>query len=290
MRERIEYFIVKFFIFIAFIMPKQWVYVTFKFVAILFFNIDKKRRELTIKNLTLAFPEFNEKKIKDLAKQNYIELSKTVAEIILMINRQFDINAVVANKEEIVKKLNSYKSENGKVFITAHFSNWELLAQFMAINGFPLNGIGRKGNNELIEANIVTPFRQMYGNRNIYKNNAIMKMIKVIKNNDTLGLLVDQKAGNQNSVKTTFFNRDVMTTTSVSMLKLKYNPMLISMFMARNKDGTYKAILSEPIEYKSIGDKNEDIKNISQICNDEVERVVRDYPSQWFWMHNRWKL
>ena len=134
MRERIEYYIVKLFIFIAFLMPKQWVYATFKFLAISFFNIDKKRRYLTINNLTLAFPEFNEKKIKDLAKQNYIELSKTVAEIILMINRQFDINEVVTNKEEIVKKLNSYKSENGKVFITAHFANWELLAQFIVLS------------------------------------------------------------------------------------------------------------------------------------------------------------
>jgi len=290
MREILEYSFVKFLIFIASIIPKRTVYAILKSVAVLFFKLDKKRRKLTIKNLTLSFVDKNDKEIESLAKQSYIELSKTVAEIILMINNRLDINSLVTNSDEIIERLNSYKSDNGKIFVTAHFGNWELLAQFMAKNGFPLSGIGRRGNNTLIEDNITTPFRQMHGNKNIYKKNAIMQMIKVIKSNASLGLLLDQKAGYQNSVKTKFFGRDVMTTTSVAMLKLKYNPMLISMFMSRDDNGTYSAKLSNPIEYKILGDKDEDIKNITQICNDEIESIVRVYPSQWFWMHNRWKL
>jgi len=290
MREMIEYFFVKFLIFLASIMPKSLVYKIFKFIAILLFKLDKKRRELTIKNLTLAFVEKNEIEIESLAKQSYIELSKTVAEIILMINKQLDINSLVTNADDAIAQLNSYTSKSGKIYVTAHFSNWELLAQFMAINGFALTGIGRRGNNVLIEDNITTPFRQMHGNRNIYKKNAIMQMIKVIKQNASLGLLIDQKAGHQNSVRTTFFGRAVMTTTSVAMLKLKYNPLLLSIFMTRDDNGSYKVIINEPIEYEPVGNKDEDIKNITQLCNDAVEDVVKAYPSQWFWMHNRWKL
>jgi len=290
MREMIEYSFVKFLIFLASIMPKSLVYKIFKFISILLFKIDKKRRKLTIKNLTLSFVEKNDVEIENLAKQSYIELSKTVAEIIFIINRQLDINSLVTNAEEAVEKLSRYKNDGAKVYITAHFSNWELLAQFMAINGFTLTGIGRRGNNELIEDNITTPFRQMNGNKNIYKKNAIMQMIKVIKENASLGLLVDQKAGHQNSVRTTFFGRDVMTTTSVAMLKLKYNPILISIFTLRDSNGRYRVVINDPIEYEPVGDKNEDIKNITQLCNDAVEGIVKSYPSQWFWMHNRWKL
>jgi len=290
MREMIEYFFVKFLIFLASIMPKSLVYKIFKFIALLLFRLDKRRRKLTIKNLTLAFAEKNEMEIESLAKQSYIELSKTVAEIILMINRQLDINSVVTNTDEAIEILNRYKSDDAKVYITAHFGNWELLAQFMAINGFVLTGIGRRGNNTLIEDNITTPFRQMNGNRNIYKKNAIIQMIKVIKENASLGLLIDQKAGHQNSVRTKFFGRDVMTTTSVAMLKLKYNPLLLSIFMARDDSGRYKLVIDEPIEYESVDNKDEDIKNITQLCNNAVEKIVKSYPSQWFWMHNRWKL
>jgi len=290
MREMLEYFFVKFLIFLASIMPKSLVYKIFKFIALLLFKLDKRRRKLTIKNLTLAFVEKNEIEIESLAKQSYIELSKTVAEIILMINKQLDINSLVTNVDEAVERLNRYKNDDAKVYVTAHFSNWELLAQFMAINGFALTGIGRRGNNALIEDNITTPFRQMHGNRNIYKKNAIMQMIKVIKQNASLGLLIDQKAGHQNSVRTTFFGRNVMTTTSVAMLKLKYNPLLLSIFMTRDEDGRYKVIINDPIEYEPVGNKDEDIKNITQLCNDAVEDVVKAYPSQWFWMHNRWKL
>jgi len=290
MREIIEYSFVKFLIFLASIMPKSLVYKIFKFISILLFKIDKKRRELTIKNLTLSFVEKNEVEIENLAKQSYIELSKTVAEIILIINRQLDINSLVTNVDEAVERLSRYKNDGAKVYVTAHFSNWELLAQFMAINGFALTGIGRRGNNELIEDNITTPFRQMNGNKNIYKKNAIMQMIKVIKQNDSLGLLVDQKAGHQNSARTTFFGRDVMTTTSVGMLKLKYNPILLPIFAIRDDNGRYRVVINDPIEYESVGNKNEDIKNITQLCNDAVEEIVKSYPSQWFWMHNRWKL
>jgi len=290
MREMIEYFFVKLLIFLASIMPKSLVYKIFKFIAILLFKLDKKRRELTIKNLTLSFVEKNEIEIESLAKQSYIELSKTVAEIILIINKQLDVNSLVTNVDEAVQRLNSYKRDTSIVYITAHFGNWELLAQFMAVNGFPIGVIGRRGNNSLIENNITTPFRQMNGNKNIYKKNAIIHMIKVIKNNESFGILIDQKAGHQNSVRTTFFGRDVMTTTSVAMLKLKYNPILLSIFMTRDNDGRYKVIINNPIEYESVGSKDEDIKNITQLCNDAVEDVVKAYPSQWFWMHNRWKL
>jgi len=290
MRQRVEYLVVKFLLSLASIMPKAMIYSLFRFFALIVFKVDTKRRKLTIKNLSLSFPHLAKKQVEDLAKGSFIEISKTVSEILFMINNRLDVNSVVENADEALEKLKGFNHNKGTLYVTAHFGNWEILAQFLALNGLSLSVIGRRGNNELIEDKITTPFRQMNGNRNIFKKNAIVQMIKIMKSHGRLGLLLDQKSGNKNSVRTTFFGREVNTTTSVAMLKTKYDPLLVTMFMKRAENGKYRLIINDPIDLKEGESSDEAIKNITQHCNDEIEAIVKEYPSQWFWMHNRWKL
>lgn len=294
MREKIEYSFVKLFLWLAKVVPKSFIYTTMKGLTLLVYYVDKNRRNLTITNLTMAFPEKTPEEIVTLSKKVYTELSITISEILLMFTGQFNIEKTIRNHDEAQKKLHdiAQNSPNGVIVMTAHFSNWELAAHFLAKNGLPMLAIGREGNNKLIDQKITIPFRNKYGNRAISKNNAMLAMAKTLKKGDAVGLLIDQKSGRLNSVKVNFFGTPAETTVSVAMLKLKFNPIVVPIFIARQSDGMYEMIINEPIDYVAdeIEDKEKKLEAMTLKYNQAIENVIRQYPSQWFWMHNRWRL
>ena len=294
MREKIEYSLVKLFLWLAKITPKSFIYALMKSLTLLVYHLDKKRRNITSTNLTRAFPKKTSEEIVTLSKKVYTELSITIAEILFMFTGKFDIDKAIKNQDEAKEKLQNIvqSSPNGVIVMTAHFSNWELAAHFLAKNGLPMLAIGRTGNNKLIDQNITIPFRNKYGNRATSKDNAMLAMAKTLKKGDAVGLLIDQKAGQLNSVKVDFFGTPAETTLSVAMLKLKFNPVVVPIFVARQNDGMYEMIINEPIDYVAdeIEDKEKKLEAMTLKYNQAIEETIREYPEQWFWMHNRWRI
>ena len=223
-----------------------------------------------------------------MAKANFISISQTVAEVLLLINDCINLDDVMQNGESAVKKVKELtkNNKNGIIFVTAHFGNWEFLAHYFATKGFPVSVVGRYGNNSLIEDNITFPFRHKFGNDLIYKDDAMRNMIKLLKNHGNLGILTDQKTGN---FKAEFFGRQCYTTKSVATLFLKFNPMIIPIFAKRIDKTKFEIIVEKFPEIPSNLSKNEAELFITQTCNDIFENIVRSAPEQWFWMHNRWK-
>ena len=294
MREKIEYSLVKLFLWLAKITPKSFIYMMMKSLTMLIYYLDKKRRNITLTNLSMAFPDKTSEEIQELSKEVYKELSKTISEILFMFVGKFDIDNAIKNQDEVKKKI-AYlvgNSPHGVVLTTAHFSNWELLAHFLAKHGLPMLVVGREGNNKLIDQNITIPFRNKYGNRATTKDKAMLSMSKTLKKGGTVGLLIDQKTGKQNSVKVNFFDKVTDTTISVAMLKLKFDPMVVPVFIARQSDGKYEVIMNDPVEYiaEEIEDKEKKLEAMTLKYNQAMEAVIREYPAQWFWMHNRWRI
>lgn len=294
MREKIEYSFVKLFLWLAKIAPKSFIYALMKGLTLLVYHLDNNRRTITIKNLIMAFPEKTSEEIKTLSKEVYKQLSITISEILFMFSGEFDIEKAIKNHQEAKEKLEKIaeNSPHGVIVMTAHFSNWELAAHFLAKSGLPMLAIGRKGNNTLIETNITTPFREKYGNQAVIKSKAMMLMIKRLKSAGNVGLLIDQKAGQSNSAKVDFFGKPAETTLSVASLKLKFDSLVVPIFIARDSDGLYEMIINDPIEYVAdeIEDKDQKLEAMTSKYNQAIEKVIRQYPSQWFWMHNRWRI
>lgn len=289
MREKIEYFIVLSVIKISKFLPKFAVFALLKFFAVILFWVLKSRRKLAINNILAAYKDFDFIKAKSLAKANFISISQTVAEVLLLINDRINLDDVMQNGELAVKKVKELtkNNKNGIIFVTAHFGNWEFLAHYFATKGFPVSVVGRYGNNSLIEDNITFPFRHKFGNDLIYKDDAMRNMIKLLKNHGNLGILTDQKTGN---FKAEFFGRECYTTKSVATLFLKFNPVIIPIFAKRIDKTKFEIIVEKFPEIPSNLSKNEAELFITQTCNDIFENIVRSAPEQWFWMHNRWRM
>ncbi|MRI58330.1 MAG: acyltransferase [Epsilonproteobacteria bacterium] len=265
-REWIEYWLVRGLLELR--LPKKALYKLFERLADLLFFVDAKRRRLSEENLRLAGFD------PAIAKSSYRQMARSVAEIVLMWQRRFDFSAIEGDVR--------FKSDKPKLFVTAHFGNWEALAHHMAQKGVKVAIVGREGNNKLIDRRIVRPFRQMYGNRLIYKEGALKHLIKALKQGENVGLLIDQKAGRA-GVPTTFFDRPCKTVPSVALLAKRFDVEVVPLFLAR--EGEKFRIIQKEFACEGC-----DEVAFTQKLNDILEDVVRAYPDQWFWMHNRWKM
>lgn len=292
MIEKLEYFIVKFLLWCATWMPKSWIYGTIKAIAVVFYYILPKRRKLVYSNLKNVFPQLSKNELDRFAKKVYDNLSQSVAEILLMFVNRFDIDKAIINLDESIEKISEINAQKrGVILFTAHFSNWELLAHFIAKHGLPFVVIGREGTNKIIDKNITIPFRNKYGNRAVYKNKAMIAMAKTLKNRETIGMLIDQKTGGTHSAKIEFFGQKASTTLSTAALKLKFDPLIIPTYVVREKKGCYRMYIDKPLEYTAseIDDEKEKMRAMTLRYNQALEHMILRAPEQWFWMHNRWK-
>lgn len=287
MREWAEYLAVVFFIKVAKILPNKFIYFLFDKISILFFKILKSRRNLAINNLKMAF-NIDEKKATKIALESFRSIGKTISDCLILINKKANLEDFFENPSKDIEKIKKaiQNSPNGVIFFTAHFGNWEILTQFVAKIGFPKLVIAREGNNTLIENNITFPFRHTYGNKTAYKNEAMSKMVKKLKDGGNVGLLTDLS---ENGISLPFFGRPAQTTKTIGLLYIKYNPKIIPIFNRRNENGKYEIIIEDFIEPKLSGKKDEDVEIITKTCNDIYEKIISQSPQQWFWMHNRWK-
>lgn len=288
MRENIEYLLVLFFIKCAKFMPKKFIYYFLDKASLLLFYTLKSRRNLAISNLTHAFKNLNENEIKNLAKETFRSLAKTTADCLLLINKRAKVEDFFDKSYENKIKSLMQNANTGVLFFTAHFGNWEILTKYVAKIGFPQLVISREGNNTLIEKNITIPFRDEFGNKFAYKDEAMNKIVKALKKGEIVGILTDLKLNN--SILVPFFGRECYTAKTVGSLYLKYHPKIIPIFARRLKNGKYEIVVKEFPNLNLSGDKEEDIKLITKTCNEIYEDIIKQSPEQWFWMHNRWKL
>lgn len=271
-------------------MPKNAVFWLLDKVSVMFFYILKSRRNLAVSNLKNAFTNLNDLEIKKIAKGSFQSIARSAAECLLIINKKTDIESLFEEpktyKKIIDKELEN--THNGVLFFTAHFGNWEILTKFTAKIGFPQLIVSREGNNTLIEENITMPFRDEYSNEFSYKDEAMGKIVRKLKNGGIVGILTDLRLSN--SILVPFFGRECYTAKTVGSLYLKYKPKIIPIFARRLENGKYEIVIKEFPTLKLSGDKDKDIYLITKACNEIYENIIKESPEQWFWMHNRWKL
>jgi KDO2-lipid IV(A) lauroyltransferase len=54
-------------------------------------------------------------------------------------------------------------------------------------------------------------------------------------------------------------------------------------------DGRYRLVYTPPIEWTPSGDREADIRHLTQKLTHLIESWVREAPEQWLWIHRRWK-
>ena len=171
----------------------------------------------------------------------------------------------------------------GVLFATAHLGNWELSAFAHGLMTEPMNVVVRPLDNPYIDA-LSERRRMLGGNRVIAKKDAARGILRALKANEAVGILVDQNVTPAEGVFIDFFGRKACAGSAFVKLAYHSGATIIPGF-ALWHESRQRFVLRfyEPLELS--GDVTEDTQRLHAV----IERVIREYPDQWLWIHRRWK-
>jgi len=171
----------------------------------------------------------------------------------------------------------------GILFATAHLGNWELSAFAYAMLAEPMDVVVRPLDNPLIDA-LVERRRALSGNRVIAKSDPARAILRALADNRAVGILVDQNAAQESGAFVDFFGIPASAGTGFAKLAARSGAAVIPGFALWSEcEHRYVLRFLPPVEI--TGDAILDTQTVQSI----VERVIRENPEQWLWIHRRWK-
>ncbi|MBQ3834572.1 MAG: lysophospholipid acyltransferase family protein [Elusimicrobia bacterium] len=243
------------------------------------------------KHLTMCFPEKSKKEIADIVKTIFVYEAKNFFEMLnfpKMSNKFFDSIAFFEDSQkDIYNRMLARKK--GLLVLSAHCGNWEILAAGVAKH-FPVNVIAKKIYIDELN-DMLVKYRNIMNVKVILRNelSSARKMIKALRNNEIIAMLIDQDTSVQ-SVFVDFFGYPASTPLGLASLALKTGtPVVLSVDKRLPEDKHQFIISDEIVPPESTGDFDTDVKNFTAKLTKYLENFIRENPEQWVWFHERWK-
>ena len=235
-------------------------------------------------NIKRAFPNLEQKKIDKITSNMWNNYGRVFAEYMFLNkfrNNQLSNNIIIEGKEI----LNELKEKNIKaIFISGHFSNFELMAMQIEKIGIKIATIYRPLNNIFLNFIMENIRTKHICKKQIKKGIGGLKdLLKLNKEGYSTALMIDQRVS-QGS-KLDFFNEKAFTTTIPAQLVKKFNIPVVPIFIERFDGIKFKMKVHKPIYFSD----NSSIDNITGKLNKILEKMILDSPNYWIWSHNRWK-
>ena len=243
-----------------------------------------RSKKLIYSNISKAYPNSDEKELKKITKSMWNNYGRVFSEY--MFIKDFR-SGKLSDKIEIVGKeyLDEIKNLNKQVvFISGHFSNFELMAMYLEKSGIKLSAIYRPLNNIFLNI-IMEKIRNKFICKNQIKKGlgGLKKLIGFINKNYSTALMIDQRVSE--GILSDLFNTKALTTTIPAQLVKKYNMPIVPVYIERISGINFKLEIKEPI----IFSKEDTIQDITNQLNKILEKMILKKPEQWIWSHNRWK-
>ncbi len=226
---------------------------------------------------------------RKIARQSVVKFGRMIVEVLRfpLLTRN-TINSVV--KTDGLEYLEeAYAKGKGALMCTGHFGNWELLGANVALHGYPMLSIARKQNNSAMDL-FINEYREIVGQKVAYNRGkeGILAMGRYLKEKHLLGILYDQDT-NDTGVTTTLFGKEVITPAGPAVFSRTFGCPILPIFMHYDENGGCRAKIYPPLYAEKTKDKDRDIFRVTENLMTILEQEIRENPTMWFWVHDRWK-
>ena len=252
--------------------------------------VDKKHVKIAAVNLDFAFDgALPDERKKEIILRAYENLVKNLVGIVK--NLDISRDGLLAKTEyeglEIIQRL---QSENKNIiFVTAHYGNWEAMGKCVAAKtGLKLVAVGRELDVTSLN-DALKRSRERFDSELISKHGAMRKLVKALKEQKAVGILVDQNTADDEGLIVKFFGKEARQTPVASVLARRFEAAIIPVFCEYTGFDSYKITFHEPIYSQKTDDIEGDILSCTQAQSDAIEKQIRKNPDVWFWFHKRWK-
>mgnify|MGYP006051778105 CR=1 FL=1 len=121
--------------------------------------------------------------------------------------------------------------------------------------------------------------------RGLIPHHSVKTMVAQLQAGDAICYLPDQARSGKYSIQAPFFGAPALTLTSPGRLAQETNAIVLPFFCIRVAPGVYRQRFLPPLENYPSGDDLADATRINRL----IEEQLADEPSQYLWLHKRYK-
>ena len=172
--------------------------------------------------------------------------------------------------------------------VTGHYSNFEIMGYLMGLFGFSIYSIARPLDNRFI-SKYLYGVRQRVGQIIIDKKGAAGLMPKISSSGATIGFIADQDAGRK-GIFVDFFGRKASTYKSIGLLAITSNiPIVVGYARRIDSRFFFEMGVNRIIFPQEWAEKEDPLTWVTAEYTRAIEEFVREDPTQYWWLHRRWK-
>ncbi len=250
--------------------------------------LDGRHRRIALENLRLIYGrDLEPSRARRMARGCWRHFGRITCDTLCF--PRFDRRAVgrLVHYEGLEHIRGAYAKGRGVLLFSGHFGHWELTALMQGFLDLPLVLVTRPLDNPLLEK-ILARLRGFSGNRIVHKRNAVREMLTALRSKLGVAIVLDQDA-RRDGVFVPFLGRLASTTPTLALLALRTGAAVVPTYSVPRPDGSYTIVYEPEVRVDSTGDREADVRRITAVCTQHIERWIREHPELWLWMHRRWK-
>lgn len=248
----------------------------------------KKDRYKIARHLTLALgDQFSDSDRHRIGRQFFVNAGQNLIDLIRFkrhFHKEIESRVSVDGLEYFEQAL---ARGRGVIAVTGHIGNFELLAAYMATRGYPCAAIGRELYDRRFDQWLVTN-REAMGVTNFATTDPPRKLIKWLRAGKVIGVLIDTDSFRVRSVFVPVFGRLSATPVGPGLVGLHCDSAFVPMACLRLPGDRYRIVIKPPIQFERSENHKADAEKVIMLSTNALEGIIRDWPEQWIWLHNRW--
>jgi KDO2-lipid IV(A) lauroyltransferase len=289
LKRKGEYWLVRSIEGLARALPRRAGHRVFGAVGALAGRLLARDRHRAVANLGIAFPEAPEMVRRAIAAAMFRNLGRNAYEFLnLESSTPAELDARVDRVEGMDEFQRAFGLGRGVIVITGHIGCWEMMPAYFASRGYPLAVVGRRMKVDRLNDRLIR-IRSSVGVTTIDRNSSPRRLIEVLRRGHLLGVLIDQHT-RVAGMYVPFFGRPAFTPTAVAKLSLMTGAPILPMGIYLGGNGRHVVhVLPTITPGTAAGDRDLQIRDLTERASLAVEDLIRIDPKQWVWFHHRWR-
>jgi len=240
-------------------------------------------RRAAFRNLQLALPKLSLDEHRRIVAGSF----RSIARLLVSLSRFSRLGPQNISQwiryDGVEHFIEAKRQGRGVLFATGHIGNWELSAFAHAILTEPMHIVVRPLDDPAIDA-LIAGLRTLSGNHIIEKKDYARGILRALARNEAVGILIDQNTSIEEGIFVDFFGTPACVGTGFAKIAAHSGAAIIAGFALWSEEERRYILKFYPPLY-ATGDTLEDTRRI----HGQLEKVIRQHPDQWLWMHRRWK-
>jgi KDO2-lipid IV(A) lauroyltransferase len=269
------------------VMPLSWNYALANVGGDLAYAVWPRGRRIAKKNISRVIgAPVDSTEVRSLARASFRHYGKYLADFARLEGRRYqelERRIVFSNWDAVERAVERRK---GTIFIGLHQGNWDVGMMALARRGYPMNVIVETFEHSRMNR-VVAQTREHLGVRLQPMEAGVLPMLRALKRNEMLGILIDQPNATAN-VRVQFLNHWVTVPAGAAALALRTGASILAGGVIRARDNSYNAVIHGPVVWTPTGNMDKDVQDLTQHIMRVLEDLVRRNPEQWFVFRPLW--